>query len=282
LQLDFGWIRFQHVAGQLRPATLQPDDPPLEEKYLAAHRLVIQPHRRLVLSVSEAVIYGNRGLDLTYLNPVNVFFVSQANIGDRDNALASVDGKLLLPGIEIYGELLLDDLNLRRGLRHFGNKLGVLAGFLWMQPLGMRDWDVDGEWSWASQFTYSHQIPINRYEHYGLSLGSRAGTDADLWSAGLRRRLSRGWSVRFFYELERHGEGDLAIDQEQRQGDEQEYLSGTVESRHQPGLQLRFRGLRTLELDLDVRYVRVTQPGNEADRSPQEELAWRAATRLTF
>jgi hypothetical protein len=280
--LDFGWIRYLHTIGQLRAGKLLPDDPELDDKHLGAHRLIIHPVRRLTLGVSETVVYGDRGRDLAYMNPLSVFFVTQANIGDRDNALASIDAKLLLASLELYGEFLVDDLNLRRGLRYFGNKIGVLAGFLWVQPFGAGDWDLDGEWSWASQFTYTHQIPINRYQHFGATLGSRAGPDADLWIVGLRRQLSRGWWVRGFYELERHGEGGLGIDQDQRLDDEQEYLSGVVESRHQPGLQVRYRGLRNLELFVDYRYVRVTNPDNDDRREALQYHAVRAATRIEF
>jgi len=282
LELDFGWIRFAHVAGQLRPAQLEDDDPALVEKYMAAHRLVLQVHRRFLIGVAESVVYGDRGLDLTYLNPINVFYVAQANVGDHDNALGSVDAKLVLPNLELYGELLVDDLNLRRGLDHFGNKLGVLGGFLWLRPFGASDWDLDGEWSWASQFTYTHQIPINRYEHYGSTLGSRTGPDSDLWVAGLRRRFSRGWSARMFYALERHGAGGLATDQDERPDDSQDYLSGTVESVHQPGLEIRYQGLRNVELFVDTRYLHVTNPANDATRAALDQMAVRALARVEF
>jgi hypothetical protein len=212
-----------------------------------------------------------------------VLFVTQANQGDQDNALASVDGRILLPhGLELHGELALDDLNLRHGLRHFGNKAAVLGGFLWVAPFGARDWDLEAEWSWASQFTYTHVHPINRFEHFGGSLGSRTGPDSDLWWAGLRRRLSRGWSAGLFYELERYGEGSLAIAHNQRTSDTQEYLSGVVESRHQPGLALQYRGLRNIELHLDYRFVDVRHAEHVAQSAAQLTHQLRFETRLEF
>jgi hypothetical protein len=266
-QVDLGRVRFASVLGQLRPARLAGDTLDVRERWLAAHRLSCAPHRRLQLAFSEALVWGDRGLDLAYANPLAVLFVTQANVGDRDNALASVDASLLLgDGLELYGECVFDDLNLRRGLRHYGNKLGVLAGFLWLQPLGARDWDVDGEWSWASEYTYTHFRQENRYEHFGASLGSRIGPDADLWVLGIRRRWTRGWSARLFYELERHGRGQLGRDQEQRTSDRQDYLSGRVESRHQPGIEVRYRGLRRVDLELDARYQVHERPGLDPAR----------------
>ena len=177
LRFDFGPVWFTSVFGQVRPQRLQPTDPVFFEKYIAAHRLVVQLHRRLLIGFSDAVAYGERGIDLSYLNPLAIFFITQANNGDRDNALTGVDAKLLLPNLELYGELILDDLNLRKGWRNFGNKPAVVVGALWLQPFGARDWDVDIEASWASQFTYSHVIPVNRWENYGQTIGGRAGTD---------------------------------------------------------------------------------------------------------
>ena len=283
LQLCLGRVRFTSVAGELRPARLVPADPEMRERHLAAHRLEIVAHRRLTLAVSEALVYGDRGLDLSYLNPLTVLFVSQGNQGDRDNALASVDGKLLLPSnLELYGECVVDDLNLRRGWRSYGNKLAVLGGFLWLEPCGRRDWDLEAEWSWANQFTYTHVRPINRYQHYGGSLGSRTGPDSDLWVIGLRRRLSRGWAARLFYEMERHGEGSLEKAHDTRTSDTQPYLSGTVESRRQPGLQIAYRGLRGLELYLDYRFVDVRHPAHDPGRRVLDAHQLAFETRVEF
>jgi hypothetical protein len=282
LRLDFGPVWFTSVFGQVRPERLRDDDPPLEQKYIAVHRLVVQPHRRLVIGITDAVAYGDRGIDLSYLNPLAIYFVTQANNGDRDNALTGVDAKLLLPQLELYGELLLDDLNLRRGLRHFGNKPAVVAGLLWMQPFGAADWDVDAEWSWAAQYTYTHVVPINRWEHYGQTLGSRTGTDAALWVTGVRRRWTRGWSTRLFYELEQQGEGDVSKGHDTRDGDAQAFLSGTVESRHRPGVEVRYQGLRSLVLDGRVSWEIIANPHHDASRSDLESLRLRLETRLEF
>lgn len=281
LHLDFSWLHFTSVTGQLRPAQFA-GDPVLDERYIAAHRLTLQVHRRFLLAISEATVYGERGLDLSYINPLSVLFVTQANNGDLDNALASLDGKILLPNLELYGELVLDDLNLRRGLSHYGNKLATVVGLLWLQPFGARDWDVDAEWSWASQYTYTHHMPQNRWEHYGSTLGSRTGTDADLWVLGVRRRLTRGWDARLFYELERHGEGSVEIDQEQRSEETQEFLSGTVEERHQPGLAVRYRGLRNVEFGFDYRYAMVKAPDHDAARERVDTHTVHLVTRLEF
>ncbi len=281
LQMRLGPVRFTSLAGQLRAARLLPGDPELRERYLAAHRLEIEPHPRLRLAVSEALIYGNRGLDLSYVNPLTVLFVTQANNGDLDNALASVDGRWrIASGGELYGECVIDDLNLRRGWRNYGNKLGVLAGARWLAPFGLGDWDVEAEWSWASQFTYTHVHPIDRYQHFGGTLGSRTGPDSDLWDVALRRRLSRGFEARLFYELERHGEGGLAVDHDQRVSDNVGYLSGVVESRSQPGIAIAYHGLRSIEFGLDVRALTIRHAGHSATAPSRTSPAVLVTTRL--
>lgn len=283
VQLDLGRVRFLHVAGQLRPARLLPSDPELRERYLAAHRLEFALHRSFTFAFSEALVYGNRGLDLSYVNPLTVLFVAQANNGDHDNALASFDAKWIPQrNLELYTEIVVDDLNLRRGLRHFGNKFGVLAGVLWLEPFGAGNWDADAEWSWASQYTYTHFRAINRYQHFGGTLGSRTGPDADLSVVGVRRHLSRGWSARIGYELERHGEGGIALDHEQRRSDRQEFLSGIRESQHRPGLEVQYRGLRSFDLRADYGYRIVRNPGHVSGAPALRTHEVRVDTRIEF
>jgi hypothetical protein len=283
VQARLGPVRWTSLVGQLRAARLLPTDPELRERYVSAHRLGWAVHPRFQFGVSEALVWGDRGLDLAYTNPLTVLFVSQANNGDVDNALAGVDWTWrIAPGLDLYGEGVVDDLNLRRGVRHFGNKLALLGGVLWVEPLGARDWDAEFEWSWAGQFTYTHVRPIDRYQHFGGTLGSRTGPDSDLWVAGLRRHLTRGWSARAFYELERHGEGGIAVDHDQRTSDRQEYLSGVAESRHQPGLELRYRGLRSIEVIADGRVVVITHPRHDPAARRRTEPAVRWEARLEF
>lgn len=281
VQLRLGPVRFTSLAGQLRPARIRADDPELRERYVSLHRLEVAPHARLHLALSEAVVYGDRGLDLSYVNPLTVLFVTQANNGDLDNALASADGRWRVGrGGELYGECVIDDLNLRKGLRDFGNKLGVLAGARWQAPFGARDWDVDAEWSWASQYLYTHYRPIDRYQHFGGTLGSRTGPDADLWSLQVRRQWTRSFSVAAVYELERHGEGGLETDHGRRTSDAQEYLSGITESRHRPGFVAEYQALRSLGVRLDVRAETVHHAGHAPGAAPRTDLAVRFETRL--
>jgi hypothetical protein len=283
VQARYGRMAFTSVVGQLRAARLLPSDPELRERYVSAHRLAWTPHPRLQVALSEALVWGDRGLDLAYVNPLTVLFVSQANNGDVDNALAGFDWSFRAgTGLGLYGECVIDDLNLRRGLGHFGNKIALLGGALWQEPFGAGDWDAEFEWSWASQFTYTHVRPIDRYQHFGGTLGSRTGPDSDLWVAGVRRRLSRGWSVRGFYELERHGEGGIGVDHDQRTSDRQEYLSGVAESRHQPGVELRYRALRSLDLLADARWVTIVNPSHDASARRRHEPSLRWETRLDF
>ena len=139
---------------------------------------------------------------------------------------------------------------------------------------------MEAEWSWASQFTYTHVHAINRYQHFGGTLGSRTGPDSDLWDVALRRRLSRGFEARLFYELERHGEGGIAVDHSQRTSDSQDYLSGVVESRSQPGFAIAYHGLRSVEFGLDLRAVTIRNAGHDATAPTRTSPAILVTTRV--
>ena len=88
--------------------------------------------------------------------------------------------------------------------------------------------------------------------------------------------------MRVFYERVRRGEGRLDIDHDDRISDEQEYLSGVVETTHAPGIGWSYRGLRTIDVDLEARALQVRNPGNDPAANPTSSLAARVAARLEF
>ena len=77
IQINYDKIRFRSLHGSLMPFS------PYEmhkrvynpSKYIAAHRGEIDITNNFTISITELAIYGNRNLDLDYLNPVQWFWV---------------------------------------------------------------------------------------------------------------------------------------------------------------------------------------------------------------
>jgi hypothetical protein len=157
-------------------------------KYLAAHRLEWDLHRRLKLAFSEAVIFGERGLELAYLVPANFFYAAQHERGDQDNLLLSLEASWVpVNRWKLYGQLLVDDLTFSKiGTDWYGNKTGWLGGLNWVEPLGARNLDATVEMAQIRPFVYTHQFPVNVYKNWNAPLGYRHHPNSQTIFADLR------------------------------------------------------------------------------------------------
>ena len=61
------------------------------KKYIAAHRLEIAVTDNLDIGLNEVVVYGDRGLEFAYLNPIMFYRSAEHYLGDMDNATMSAD-----------------------------------------------------------------------------------------------------------------------------------------------------------------------------------------------
>lgn len=159
------------------------------ERYLAFHRLTLNPWRRLQLAFTEMVVYGQRGPELAYLNPVNPIKPAEHALWDRDNSLFTLEAVFRpLDGVEAYATFLADDLDVSRlGEHSFNNKWAVQAG------LGAALGPALGwiEYTRIEPFVYTHRFLLdgsfyNAYQHNGFGLGHPLGPNADQVEVGLR------------------------------------------------------------------------------------------------
>ena len=159
------------------------------ERYLALHRITVNPWRWLQLGFTEAVVYGQRGPELAYLNPINPIKPAEHALWDRDNTLFALDAVVRpVPGVEAYGTFLADDLDVGLlGQNSFNNKWAVQAGV--GAALGPALGWV--EYTRIEPFVYTHRFLLdgsfyNAYQHNGFGLGHPLGPNADQVEAGLR------------------------------------------------------------------------------------------------
>ena len=144
-----------------------------DSKHIAAHRLEIFPMRGVEIGLSESVIYGQRGLEPAYLNPINMYFAAEHNLGDLDNVVWCADIELnLLKDISLYGELFIDDLKTGQiGTNWIGNKIGWIAGAYLVDPFILKDVDFICEYGRLDPFVYTHIYPVNTYKNWNSCLG---------------------------------------------------------------------------------------------------------------
>jgi len=273
LQVDFWKLKFTFLHGQLRPY------PPLYElylndadtynkrrlpKYLAAHRIEINFSRAVQIGIQEAVVYGGRDLEWTYLNPLMFFRSGEHYLGDQDNALIGFDWKLLLiNNIKLYGEFLVDDITISKlNTSWYGNKLGFLGGLLYVDPFNIDDFLLRYEFSRLNHFVYTHTYPINVYKHYSTNLGHRIGPNAVEHIVELDYCYSRRLNFNLSFTSYKHGAnpggtnigGDINKPHEPGDRDYIGFMEGEIESINRIDFTLRYELLRHLFIRVNMNY----------------------------
>ena len=202
------------------------------KRKLVAHRLDIQLFDKMRFGISESIVY-NRDLELSYLNPLIPFTISEVQTGDTDNNLAAVDFSInLFNNTKSYIELMVDDMDFRQNwFKDYVNKWAVLIGHQWANPLGSKQTLLTLETIRIEPYVYTHRDTANHYEYYGQSIGY------DLEPNSLRYYASLDWFQRynlwhqFVFSRTLHGDGDRIFGNPADKREEKEFLKGTYETR---------------------------------------------------
>lgn len=167
------------------------------QRYLAMHRITVNPWHWLQLAFTETVVYGGRNVELAYLNPLYPIKPAEHALWDQDNAEFALEAILRpIDGLEAYGTFYVSDLDYTRfGQGSWNNKWAVQAG------LGGTIGSALGwiEYTRIEPFVYTHRfvqddIFYNSYIHNEYSLGHPIGPNSDQWLAGVRAWLP--WNLR--------------------------------------------------------------------------------------
>ncbi len=167
------------------------------ERYMALHRVQVDPAGFLSLGFTEAVVYGHRGPELAYLNPLFPIKPAEHALWDRDNALFALDAVARpFVGMEVFGSFLADDLDFSRlGQQSFNNKWALQGGLSLALDRFLPGTTAWTEYTRIGPFVYTHRFEIegsfyNSYIHNGYGIGHPIGPNADQLAAGLRVLLA--------------------------------------------------------------------------------------------
>ena len=232
---QLGIFKLVSIAGSIRPCPDRPDSPVCagvidstmsyianeitravdREKYLAAHRVEAAVADWLDIGFHEVVVYGDRGPQLTYLNPIMFYWAAQSYQGDKDNLMMGIDFDVHPGnGTKFYLSYVVDDLKkLRIFSDDFANKFSLQAGFLWTDPLHVDDTDFRVDYTRIEPWIYTHKFPINTFRHFDQSLGHPLGPNAEQWATTLVHRVNCDFSVDLGFSRIRKG-GNLLVDGE--------------------------------------------------------------------
>lgn len=245
--------------------------------FLAAHRVSVGGAWGSV-GVSEAVVYSSIIPDPVYLNPLVPYYLSQHNERSDDNVLWSLDFLLRpRPGLDLYGELLVDDLQYERTTGHpdkYGATLGAAA---YTSVLGL-DTEVTAEYSNVRKWTYTHHLTQHRLEQDGRPLGFDLGPDADRLTVEVMTHPSPPWSVGVSLSRARSGEGTITEPFDEGENPEPAFPSGVVETTDRVALECAYENLAGLRAAFSVADVIV----RHRDNGPENDDGWEVRAAIGF
>ena len=238
LRSRLGALELVSLHGALRPCPDRPDSPVCadtrdesrsyvvngmsrrldRDRWIAAHRLEAAVTRSLDIGFQEVVVYGDRGPEAAYLNPITPYWAAQSYLGDKDNVMVAVDlDWRARPGLRLWAVYLIDDLK-KLGIfsDDFANKFSLQAGLAWADPMGLSDLDLKARYVRIEPWIYTHRFPVNTFRHFDSPLGHSLGPNSDRWWLRLDRRWSADWETVAWVEGRRHGANEFLANGEVR------------------------------------------------------------------
>ena len=186
----------------------------VDSKYMAYHRIAFDISKHLNLGAGEVVIYGERPLDLSYLNPFSFYKSVEHSNRDRDNAMLFFDANnKSIPGTKLYATLLIDDITFGKlGTGWWGNQTIIDAGVNCELLYKFLPLDIKLQFTKIDPYVYTHRLIRNNYTSYGYNLSSFSDPNSELFLTEINYRLSKRFALKLLYNYKVHGANPLASD----------------------------------------------------------------------
>lgn len=175
-------LNYQNLFMELHNADNRIGDKLIGKKYAAMHHLDMNITKWLNVGLFEGVIFGRQNrFDFGYLNPIIFYRSVEQQNGSFDNSVVGLDVKAnLKKKIQLYGQVLLDEFNLREikaGNGWWANKFAIQLGAKYIDAFGISNLDLQLEHNRARPFTYSHRDSTANYTHYNQPLAHPLGAN---------------------------------------------------------------------------------------------------------
>ncbi len=156
----------------------------LQDKYLVYHRFEINFSKHFKLGLGEFIIYGNRSVDLSYLNPFN-FYKSIEHINqDRDNSSLFIDiSNNTLSGFSLYLTLFIDDIDFSKlGKKWYGNQTLWDIGINITPKINNFSGGLAVQYLRIEPFVFTHRIPYNNFTSLNYLINDNIEPNSQLFN----------------------------------------------------------------------------------------------------
>ncbi len=235
------------------------------EKYLSMQRLEIRPRGNFLVAMNQGVVYGDRGVQLGYVVPLNFLYSVQHANDDKDNFVLGFDGTWRpVRGLKLYSELFFDDIivsELFKASRT--NKSAHTLGLQGIVPRPIwRNFDLKAEYTKIRPFVYSHVFSTNTFTHWYSPIGYSLEPNSEYLTAELRwiwyPLYVTGHVSRQNHGANPGGEnvgGDIYLPSPDDGKVPAPFLAGEFEHTDRIGLRIEWEALENLWLRGDITHI---------------------------
>jgi hypothetical protein len=219
IDFPYKWVRFTSTHSMVEGVNVLTDEP-VSSKFIATHRVTVDPANWLSFAFSEMMVYSGRGVDFTYLNPVA--FLTSAGLGslersNMDNSLLGFDiAARPFKNSMLYGAIVVDDINFStltdNTVLGNDNKFAFQAGASYLLPDEILPLLLTTEYARITPFTFAHRRNQNSWTNQGVPLGYDMQPNSDRAAIQLKYWFSPRTSLKIDMDYTRHGENLLKAD----------------------------------------------------------------------
>ena len=181
---QFGRVKYYN----LYTTFLDTQDPTQNrKKHSSIHFFNFSLTENINIGIFEGVLWQskdenyNRGYDIEYLNPIIFYRPVEFSKHSPDNVLMGTNFNAKLRTTTLYGQLLLDDLNISQqkdrdddyGGGFFQNKFAYQLGL----KSSFKELKVLLEYNQAQPYTYAHKEPMQSFTHFNQALAHPLGAN---------------------------------------------------------------------------------------------------------
>ncbi len=211
--ITYGFFTFSYFHGQLLGNSyFQPDSITgginvVDQKYIGYHRIGFNLSNAVNFGVGEMIIYGNRPLDLSYLNPFAFYKSVEHSNQDRDNSMLFFDfNNKSIKGLKLYGTLLIDDIDFSKlGTQWYGNQALIDLGLYSVNLYHILPIDFKFEYTRVDPYVHTHRTGNTNFTNFGYNLGSILQPNSEMFLGEFDYRFTNRLSLGMSYYYILHG-----------------------------------------------------------------------------
>lgn len=246
----------------------------VDSKYMAYHRIGFDISRHLGIGAGEIVIYGERPIDLSYLNPFAFYKSVEHSNRDRDNAMLFFDvNNKSIKGLKFYAMLLIDDIDFGKlGTGWWGNQTILDAGINSELLYNILPLTIQFQYTKIDPYVFTHRLIRNNYTSYSYSLSSISQPNSELFLTRINYRFSNRFMFTLGYEFKVHGAnplnadgsikenvgGDILLGHRKSDSEHTEFLDGYKEYSRLFSLKMIYEPINEYYISMDLNYLNET------------------------